>query len=319
MIPAEGFAVRFPTNGSIEAMSEIFLYSIHPRYSGLTLGDFLADFSLAKKKINIIENQKCIQRNHESLRLDSQLQAHDVLEIDVSPFDQIDYVPDSGVVDVLYEDEWVYVLEKPAKMIIHPEHKSEHGTLANLAAAFLEYRGLNRSVRYLHRLDQDTTGAILFAKHFLAHAFLDRHWNHVDVHRAYLCLVEGRVKNTQGTIDFPIGQDRHQNNVYRVSRSGKAARSRYCVMAYGYDWTLLKVVLETGRTHQIRVHLSAIGHPLVGDRIYGAKRPYERVMLHSAEITFLHPESRGWTRVDSPMPDDFQKYMDTKMDTRRHQ
>jgi len=300
-------------------MSHTFLYTIHPRYAGLTLGDFLADFSLAKKKINIIEIHKCIQRNHEPLRLDSLLQENDVLEINLSHFDQRDFVPDSGIVHVLYEDEWVYVLDKPAKMIIHPEHKSEHNTLANLAAAFLEFRGLNRSVRYLHRLDQDTTGAILFAKHFLAHAFLDRHWNHVDVHRAYLCLVEGRVKTTHGTIDFPIGQDRHQNNVYRVSRTGKAARSRYSVMTYAYDWTLLKVVLESGRTHQIRVHLSAIGHPLVGDRTYGAKRPCERVMLHSMEITFLHPESRDWTRVSSPMPDDFQKYMDTNTDTRRHQ
>ncbi|MBN2504221.1 MAG: RluA family pseudouridine synthase [Bacilli bacterium] len=275
--------------------------------SGLSVEAVLADFCLAKAKIKALANAKALFLNGRPVSLDNQVSVEDILELDVSSLETLDYLPDDlATLKVLYEDDWVYVLEKQPGMIIHPDDKNKHGTLANVAALYLKDRKLDRSVRYLHRLDKDTSGAVLFASHVLAHSYLNAHWNHVDIKREYVALVEGILRNASGKIDLPIGNDRHNSNRYIVSRTGKSAVTNYSVLKTYSGMSLVSLWLETGRTHQIRVHFAHLGHPVLGDSIYGAKLPgIKRIMLHSAKIGFIHPLTRRYVEVESPMPEDF--------------
>ncbi len=289
---------------------DLILIPIDKNYALQSIESLLASFHISHKKIKALEIANALFLNGKNVSLTELLSQGDKLEIDVASEEKLDYIPDIGKITCLYEDDWVYVLDKPPGIIIHPEFKTETGTLANLAASFLEARNIDRQVRYLHRLDKDTSGVILFAKHFLAHSFLDYHWNHIDVSREYLALVEGKMEKRQGKIDLPIGKDRHLNNKYIVYRGGKNAITRYEVVAEYTNCSLVRLWLETGRTHQIRVHMAYSGHPLLGDKIYGAKSKYDgRILLHSAKISFIHPLTKNILEVSSPLPEDFQKWL----------
>jgi len=283
-------------------------FQINAMFAEQSVYGLLASFHISTRKLYAIFQSQSLKVNEQAALPTDIVHAGDSLTIDLSPWESLDFIPEAIEVKCLFEDDWVYVLDKLQGIIIHPETKSGLGTLANQAAYFLQSRGLDRNVRYLHRLDKDTTGAILFAKNFLAHSFIDHFWNHEDVAREYLALVEGRLNGPGGRIDLPIGKDRHHNNRYVVTPGGKKASTSYEVVATYSDYTLVKVILETGRTHQIRVHMAKIGHPLLGDQTYGAsRRECSRVMLHSAKISFLHPLTRETMTVEAPLPEDFRR------------
>lgn len=287
---------------------DLILIPIDKNNERQSVAMLLSSFHISDKKIKALETANALFLNGKNVSLTEPLFLGDNLEIDIVSEEKLDYLPEARNIECLYEDDWVYVLNKPAGIIIHPEFKTETGTLANIAANFLKVRNIDRQVRYLHRLDKDTTGAILFAKHFLAHSYLDYHWNHIDVLREYLALIEGRMDKPQGRIDFPIGKDRHQNNKYIVYRGGKNAVTRYEVVNEYGSYSLVRLRLETGRTHQIRVHMSYFGYPLLGDKIYGATGSYSgRILLHSSKISFIHPLTKNIVEVSCPLPEDFQE------------
>ena len=192
-------------------------------------------------------------------------------------------------VQVLFEDDHVIVFNKPPFMNTHPNDETDRNTLLNAAQFYLESKGENSKIQQIHRLDKDTTGAILFAKHSLAGAILDRMLEKRQIKRTYLAIVEGQLKKKNGNIHEPIGRDRHHPTRRRVSPTGQAAITHYQFIKEEKGNSYVKCWLETGRTHQIRVHFSHIGHPLIGDILYGGKPLYKRQALHAAKLEFTHP------------------------------
>lgn len=217
-------------------------------------------------------------------------------------------VPEAHLLEVLYEDDHVLVINKPAGMIVHPDRPGGGGTLANAVAYHYLLHGIAAKPRHIHRLDRDTTGAVLYAKHPWAHAVLDAELRERRVRREYVALVAGRLRKKRGTLRFPIARDRQDRQRRRVSPAGQPAVTHYEVLETFRDATLVRAWLETGRTHQIRVHFAHIGHPLVGDALYGGpSAAIGRQALHAWRITFPHPLTGVWETVEAPWPDDLKE------------
>ena len=195
--------------------------------------------------------------------------------------------------EALHEDDWCLVLLKPAGMPVHPAHPGMGGTLDEAAVRHVLRSGDPLPVRHIHRLDKDTSGPVLYAKNDLAQLRLDEAMREKRIERQYIAIVHGAPKPRAGTIDEPIGRDRRHGSRRRVMPGGGRAVTHYETVATAGGMSLVRVRLETGRTHQIRVHFSHIGHPLLGDTLYGAPAdphlPHQA--LHGESLAFPHP----WT------------------------
>ncbi|WP_438444346.1 RluA family pseudouridine synthase [Gorillibacterium sp. sgz5001074] len=207
---------------------------------------------------------------------------------------------------VLYEDDFCLAVLKPAGMPVHPAYPGHTGTLAQAVASYYETTGQVCRIRHIHRLDEDTTGPVLYAKNEFAHIVLDAAMREKAIARTYLALVQGKPRPPEGTVDRPIGKDRSHPNRRRVSPGGDPARTRYRTLEPAPEATLVELQLETGRTHQIRVHMSDMGCPLVGDALYGGStRLLGRQALHGASLEFPHPWTGERIRVEAEPPADF--------------
>ncbi|MBO8140815.1 MAG: RluA family pseudouridine synthase [Firmicutes bacterium] len=225
---------------------------------------------------------------------------------------------------VVYEDAHVLVLDKPAGLLTHPARAEVSGTLANGVAQYLVSRGDPPFVAPVNRLDRNTSGLVVFARHPHAHHMLSTQLARGLLRRTYLAVVEGVVKNDNGVVDAPIRRVPGETSRREVGPGGQPAVTRYRVLARtrpgrrgseplepdsretGLAATILEVNLETGRTHQIRVHLAHLGHPLLGDGLYGKTIPgvAERQALHAARVEFPHPADGRRMRFESPLPAD---------------
>jgi 23S rRNA pseudouridine1911/1915/1917 synthase len=223
---------------------------------------------------------------------------------------------------VLYEDDDLVVIDKPPGMVVHPGSGQTRGTLAaGLLHRYPELDGVGAADRWglVHRLDKDTSGAILVARSQEAFDGLTGQLRERRIRREYLTLIEGVLKPPTGTIDAPIGRDPGTPTRRAVIRDGKHARTHYrLVKNYDeHDLAFVKVTLETGRTHQIRVHFAAIGHPIVGDATYGSRREpglSRRIFLHAGELKFKHPSDDSEIVVTSPLPADLAAVLDSLED-----
>ena len=207
---------------------------------------------------------------------------------------------------IAHEDADVLVLDKPPFLLVHPTAPEHDRTLAHGVAHHFAARGLQAKVRPVHRIDRDTSGLVLFAKSAFAHQHLDRQLREGGVRREYLALVRGAVEGDAGTVDAPIGRDRRNPNLRAVRTDGEPAVTRWRVEERFPAATLLALELETGRTHQIRVHLAHLGHPVLGDRQYGRAglRLLPRQGLHAWRLAFTHPTSGAPIELEAPLPDD---------------
>lgn len=213
---------------------------------------------------------------------------------------------------VLYEDDDVVVVDKPAGMVVHPGSGRSKGTLAaGLLDRYPEIEGVGAADRWglVHRLDKDTSGALLVARTDSAFEQLSDDLRRRRIGRTYLTLVEGKMSAPTGTVEAPIGRDPMHPTRRAVTHGGKHARTHYDVLEYfeSSDVSLLEVRLETGRTHQIRVHLAAIDHPVIGDKTYGATRvspASPRTFLHAARLDFAHPTTGQELSIEAALPDD---------------
>ncbi len=216
--------------------------------------------------------------------------------------------PEDIPLDIIYEDEALLVVNKPAGMVVHPALGHTSGTLVNAVLArcpqVVDVGGPDRA-GVVHRLDKGTSGLILVAKDEATRAALQRQFKRRQVTKTYLALVEGPVQPREGVIEAPVGRDKRQRKRMTVVRSGREARTMYRAIEYFADHTLLEVRPHTGRTHQVRVHLSWLGYPIVGDTVYGHRRQrllQGRHFLHAARLRFTHPATGEEVEFEASLP-----------------
>lgn len=211
--------------------------------------------------------------------------------------------PVQGAVDVLFEDDHLLIVNKPAHLLVHPTEHAHRRTLDHLVAGYFAANGIASKVRHIHRLDQDTSGVILYAKHALAAAFLDEALRVRAVKRTYVAYVHGVLRQNAGTIAKPLGKDRHHPARRRVTLGGESAITHYRLEEQYSQAAKIVCQLDTGRTHQIRVHLSDMGHPLIGDTLYGGKPAgLERQALHAIDLSLVHPFGGAIIQAKAPLP-----------------
>ena len=237
----------------------------------------------------------------------------DVLEVTLPEPEPVEAVPQNIPLDVVYEDDDVIVVNKPVGMVVHPAAGHPDGTLVNalLYHCGKSLSGINGSLRpgIVHRSDRDTSGLIIAAKNDLAHQSLADQLQDHSLYREYEAICVGNLKEETGTVNAPIG--RHNTDRKKMTidyKNGRDAITHYTVLARFPGYTHIQCRLETGRTHQIRVHMASTGHPLLGDIVYGAKKPYPGLAgqcLHARKLSFIHPRSGERLTVECPLPDWF--------------
>lgn len=222
--------------------------------------------------------------------------------------------------EILFEDDQIIVLNKPAGLVVHPAAGHESDTLADAllardpGIAQATSPGSQHRPGIVHRLDKDTSGLLIVAKTSGAMMHLAQQFQEHTVTKRYLALVEGHMPLAEGAIEAPIGRDqRHRQRMAITARHGRHAQTLFWVEREFAHFTLLRVQTITGRTHQIRVHLAAIGHPVAGDHLYGRQQPLEppRVFLHAAELQFSHPTTGQLLSFKAPLPSDLQRFLDS--------
>lgn len=199
------------------------------------------------------------------------------------------YKPEEKELRILFEDEHILAVYKDALIATHPERTDETGTLMNYVMAYIQKQG-GTYAEHIHRLDKGTNGLLLIAKHPIAKATFDRLIENNELERYYIAEVDGRVKRPRGTLNYPIGRDRHHPSRRRVSPSGQQAITHYRILERHDLSTAVEARLETGRTHQIRVHFAHIGNPVVGDTVYGGSKTSDGLFrLTASKLAFTHP------------------------------
>lgn len=219
---------------------------------------------------------------------------------------------------VLYEDEDVLVVDKPKGMVVHPAPGHYSGTLVNAVLWHCkgQLSGINGVLRpgIVHRIDRDTTGSLIVCKNDLAHRAIAAQLKEHSLNRTYRAIVHGVLEAEEGTIDAPIGRDERDRKRMAVNKkNGKEAVTHYKVLERFREHTYIECRLETGRTHQIRVHMTSIGHPLLGDEIYGTRKTsfhLEGQTLHAHRLGFIHPASGSYVEVEAPLPAYFIRLLD---------
>lgn len=241
----------------------------------------------------------------------------DVVVIDIPEPEKVGVEPENIPLEIVYEDDDLLVVNKPAGMVVHPAPGNSSGTLVN---ALMYHCGDNLSsingvIRpgIVHRIDKDTSGLLMVAKNDRAHSSLSQQLSEHSITRRYKTIVYNNIKEDEGTVNQPIGRDpknRLRNAV--TDQNSRHAVTHYKVLERFGKFTYVQAELETGRTHQIRVHMSYIKHPLLGDELYGPvknKQGAKRQMLHAGILGFVHPSTGEYMEFESPLPDDFEKVL----------
>ena len=233
----------------------------------------------------------------------------DVITIEEELPQEIDLKPQEMPLDIIYEDNDILIINKEKGIVVHPGNGNIDGTLANAVMALCKgsLSGIGGKIRpgIVHRIDKDTSGLIIIAKNDNAHINLSKQIQNREVKKTYIALVRGNVKENEATINMPIGRSTKDRKKMAVTKTGKEAITHFKVLKRYLEYTLLEVNIETGRTHQIRVHLSQIGYPIVGDEVYSnGKNPFnvKGQMLHAAKLTFKHPTTNKEVTFEAPLP-----------------
>lgn len=272
--------------------------------------------SLSRTRVAELIAEGRVRVNGGEAKRSHRLAGGETVEVEVRPRPPLEAAPEDLPLEILYEDNNVMVINKPAGMTVHAGAGHASGTVVN--ALLHRYRHLSTlggALRpgIVHRLDKDTSGALIVARTDAAHADLSRQFAARKVKKTYLALVHGRLAQDSGTIGLPIARDLHRRTRMTTRRrEGRAARTDWRVLARLDGYTLVEVDLQTGRTHQIRVHFSALGHAVVGDTLYGAPKapragqhplaPLGRNFLHAARIVFTHPATQKPIEARAPLP-----------------
>lgn len=274
--------------------------------------------SLSRSFIQKLIKEESIFVNGNKVKANYKVKTDDEVFFLLPPSEEPDILAEDLELDILYEDKDVIVVNKPKGMVVHPAAGHYSGTLVNglLYHCRDSLSGINGIMRpgIVHRIDKDTTGSIIACKNDASHESIARQLKEHTINRTYHAIVWGRLKEEEGTVNKPIG--RHPNDRKKMAvneKNGKTAVTHYRVLRYFRDYTYVECRLETGRTHQIRVHMASIGHPLLGDEVYSAhKAPFflQGQTLHAQILGFMHPSTEEYIEVNAPLPEYFQKLLD---------
>lgn len=259
----------------------------------------------------VLVNQKPVKANF-------RLSFGDRIELELPEVQEPDIPAENIPLDILYEDQDILIVNKPKQMVVHPAPGHYRGTLVNALMYHCgqELSGINGCMRpgIVHRIDMDTTGSLVVCKNDMAHQSLCDQLKEHSINRIYVAVVHGNIKEDHGTIDAPIG--RHPTDRKKMSthaRSSRSAVTHYQVLERFGDYTYVQCKLETGRTHQIRVHMSHIGHPLLGDLVYGPKKcPFPGLQgqtLHAKTLGIIHPRTGEYMEFEAPLPPYFEEIL----------
>nr|WP_256381106.1 RluA family pseudouridine synthase [Myxosarcina sp. GI1] len=282
------------------------------------LSQNLPDLSRSRLQ-KLIEEGKISLNDEICTSKKTKLATGDRLKINIPPLQQLDLTPEAIPLDILYEDDELIIVNKPAGMVVHPAPGHSTGTLVHaLLARCDRLAGIGGVERpgIVHRLDKDTTGAIVVAKSDRAHQDLQRQIQAKTARREYWGIVYGVFAAVTGEIDFPVGRhpvDRKKMAVVPLNRGGRTATTHWKIIERFGNYTLMQFVLETGRTHQIRVHCSHAGHPIVGDPLYSSGRSIKVNLsgqaLHARKLSLTHPVSGKLIEAIAPLPAEFTKLL----------
>ncbi|MDF2536577.1 MAG: RluA family pseudouridine synthase [Bacillales bacterium] len=262
-----------------------------PKWDGKKIEVVLRDELLVSKKlIHQWRMNKSVLLNNEINPLEGLISTNDILSLPIYAPEENDITAFSSDISISYEDDDILIVDKKVGMNTHPDSTEQCDTLLNAVSHYFQIHQIKAKPRHIHRLDRDTSGLVLFAKNAYIGSQLDRLLEQRKIKRSYAALVEGIIIKDKGIIRESIGRDRHANRM-RVSSTGQTAVTSFEVLKrfQKNKQTLVKCSLETGRTHQIRVHMSSIDHPLVGDTLYGGKPRKAGQALHAYQIEFSHP------------------------------
>lgn len=292
---------------------ELIKIVIDDNWKEKRLDTYLAN-SLKDKSRSYIQqliDDESVLVNYKAKKSSYKLKNGDEIEINIPDPIELDVVPENIPLDILYEDDDVIVVNKPQGMVVHPASGVYSGTLVNaLLYHCNDLSGINGVARpgIVHRIDKDTSGVLVVAKNDISHNKLASQLKEHTMNRIYIALVEGVIKEDEGIVDKPLGRHPKDRIKFSVVNNGKNAITHYKVLQRFNKYTLIQCKLETGRTHQIRVHMAHIGHPLVGDPVYGYKKQRFKLhgqMLHAQTLGFIHPTKGEYVEFSAPIPKSF--------------
>ena len=295
-------------------MKRIFTYKITEKDAGKTVGTFLLEHEYTPTCIKFLKKaENLITVNGKWEFVNKELQENDILETVFLDDENSENIPSVELpLDIVYEDEDVLVLNKPPKLPIHPTKGYEYHSLANGVVYYYEKQGIPFVFRSINRIDKDTTGLVIVAKNMLSGSILGEAMRNREIRRTYLAVTEGELPE-KGTIDLPIGR-REGSAVERcIDENGAKAVTHFERLHFANGHSLAQIRLETGRTHQIRLHMRAIGHPLPADVLYNQNfTVIGRHALHSWKLAFPHPITKEILCFEQEMPEDMKNILDMK-------
>lgn len=296
------------------------LVSSHSRPDRLDLYLIKRGVPLSRARIQKLIAEGLIRLNGTATKASTRVREGDQIEICIPPPEPLELIPEEIPLDFLYEDDSLLIVNKPAGMVVHPAPGHDRGTLVHaLLYHCRDLPGIGGRERpgIVHRLDKDTSGVMVVAKTDLAHQRLSKQFKDHSIARRYLALVFGIIRKKEGRIVLAIGRDRvDRKKISARTAHPRASETAFVVRERLKEATLLELSPQTGRTHQIRVHMAHLGHPVLGDKIYGGKQacksgvPCERQMLHAASLGFVHPVSREEMNFSAPIPPDMQSVLE---------
>lgn len=298
-------------------MKQVWL--IEEADQGIRIDKFLSEQAeeLSRSRIQSLVKEAAILLNGAPCKSNSKLKCGDEITLTLPEDEELCVEAEEMELDIRYEDSDVIVVNKPKNMVVHPAAGHAHGTLVNgLMYHCKDLSGINGVLRpgIVHRIDKDTSGLLIIAKNDMAHRDLVEQLQRKSVNRLYYALVHGVIQHEFGTIDAPIGRDpKDRQKMAVVAEHSKDARTHFKVLERFSNFTLVECRLETGRTHQIRVHMQYIGHPVAGDPKYSYRKPFgtSGQFLHAHTLTFVHPRTKEVITVEAELPKEFAEVLET--------
>ena len=316
-------------------------FTLAPEDAGKRLDAFLAEKieKWSRSRLKKLIDDGDVLVNEKQAKASYKLSENDVVEVELVEIPAETFEPEDIPLDIIYEDEFLAVINKPSGMVVHPGAGISSGTLANaLAYKFkienskfkiaddrnAQINEIKTQVGIVHRLDKDTSGLMVVAKNWEIHEALSEQFREREIYKSYIALVHGEMEDSSGEIDAPIAREKHNRTKMSIRAHGRNALSLWKVGKHFEKFTLIDVEIKTGRTHQIRVHCAYINHPVVGDETYNAGRDksvadipirqaiqrLDRFFLHAHKLYFTHPDTKEYMKFTAPLPDELTEFLE---------